>query len=366
MALLPGFSRLPATAELPPATGDCAACHSAQAAVLSGIMATRSGERAFFCRAFGKEGEDFFQASCTGCHVTSCEDCHRDDAHRSPASYDPACLGCHRGYFTGWDYYGRAPREDHERYQRGPSDQGEHYLTMLPDVHREAGLGCADCHRIHATEKSVRTCRDCHSDPDRSIPEHAIQIHLDRMECSACHAAWAAQEYGTTLVKTVTDEQEDAFEALPWAGPWQKSAALRRQDAPPLGLNARGRVSPIRPQFILLATDSGHGWENKLLAAEWRAFSPHTIRPGSVTCGGCHDNPRRFMLESAQQRIFDLRADGLPLVSWWDQTGQQVVNGSFLSRERFVEMNTRTPEYVRQHLRRWQNLLNPDADSSSR
>jgi len=72
------------------------------------------------------------------------------------------------------------------------------------------------------------------------------------------------------------------------------------------------------------------------------------------------------MLESAQQRIFDLRADGLPLVSWWDQTGQQVVNGSFLSRERFVEMNTRTPEYVRQHLRRWQNLLNPDADSSSR
>jgi serine protein kinase len=49
------------------------------------------------------------------------------------------------------------------------------------------------------------------------------------------------------LVKAVTDEQEEAFDMLPWVGPWQKSAALRRQDAPPLGLNARGLVSPIRP-----------------------------------------------------------------------------------------------------------------------
>ena len=133
------LSGLPAVAALPPAAGDCAVCHPTQTEILSGIMATRSGERAFACRAFDKEGEAFFQSSCTGCHVSSCEDCHRGDAHRTPANYDSACLRCHRGYFTGWDYYGRAPREDHERYQRGPVDQGDHYLTMLPDVHRDTG-----------------------------------------------------------------------------------------------------------------------------------------------------------------------------------------------------------------------------------
>jgi len=299
--------------------------------------------------------------------VATCNDCHSGDAHQAPASYDDACLECHRGYFTGWDYYGRAPREDHERYRRGPEAQGEHYLKMLPDVHREAGLGCADCHRIHGkTGSSVQTCRDCHPSPDTEIPEHAVKAHLDQMECAACHAAWAAQEYGTTLVRAVTDEQQDMFDVLPEWGPYFKSAALRRQDAPPLGLNSRGLVSPIRPEFILLATDPDRGWENRLLAAEWRAFAPHTIRRGAVTCEGCHGDARRFLLEEPADRIYDLPADGLALASWWDQAGQTLVNGSFFPRTRFETMNKRTPQYVRQHLRRWKKLLDPDAGSSSR
>lgn len=362
---LAAVSSLTAAADLPPATDDCISCHPVQAGIMSGEMATRSGERAFACRAFGNEGESFFQASCAGCHVSTCNDCHGPDAHATPMSFDNACLGCHSGYFTGWDYYGRAPREDHERYQRGPSAQEEYYLTMLQDVHRDAGLGCTDCHRIHAGDGGVKTCRDCHADLDRSIPEHAITAHLDRMTCSTCHAAWAAQEYGTVLVRAVTEDQLDAFDPLPWAGSWQKSAALRRQGAPPLGLNASGLVSPIRPQFILLATDPQRGWENRLLTAEWRAFSPHTIRRGAVACGGCHDNERRFVLEKPEDRIYDLKADGLTLESWWNQAGQRVVNGAFFTRERFDHMNTRTPEYVRQHLRRWKSLLYPDAGSSS-
>lgn len=365
--ILTGPGGVTAREDLPPAVAPCSSCHPGQAAVLAGPMATRSAEVAFACRAFGDEGPAFFSASCAGCHVSACEDCHAGDAHRPATAYDSACLECHKGYFTGWDYFGRAPREDHGRFQRGPEAQGEYHLAMAPDIHAAAGLGCADCHRIHgAPEAEARGCRDCHLEIDETVPEHAIVAHLDHMTCSACHAAWAAQEYGTTLVMPRGEAAEDAFWSLPEAGDWIKSAALRQQGPPPLGLDSAGRVSPIRPQFILLATDRHRDWENRLLVAEWKAFAPHTIRRGSVTCGGCHENPRRFLLEDPADRIYDLGADGLPLESWWSRTGQRVVNGEFFPAERFERMNRRTPEYVRQHLRRWQSMIETGAASSAR
>lgn len=354
-----------------PAEAACAACHAAQAAVLAGPMATRERERSFARRSFGAEGDRFFASSCGGCHVAGCRDCHGDRAHPAGRPTDDACLRCHRGYFTGWEYHGRAPREDHERYTRGPVADGASYLKMLPDVHQERGLGCIDCHQIHSARGaaghgsgSVRGCRDCHATVSRDVPEHAITGHLEKMECWACHSAWAAQEYGTFLVRPGTEAQREAFSPLPLQGEWRRSAALRRQDPPPLGLNARGRVSPIRPEFILFVTDPERGWENRLLAAEWKAFFPHTIRRGTVTCGGCHETPRRFLLEEDRDRIYLLERDGLPIRSWWDQAGQRVGNGAFFTRERYELMNRRTPEYVRQHLRQWQDLSQTAAPSS--
>jgi hypothetical protein len=347
---------------LPPDAA-CAACHAGAAAVLAGPMATRERERAFARRAFGAEGDRFFAASCGGCHVSGCRDCHGDDPHAAGKPGDDACLRCHQGYFTGWEYHGRAPREDHARYQRGPIANGIPYLKMLPDVHAERGLGCADCHAVHGAG-TVRGCRDCHAKVSTAVPEHAIAGHLTKMECWACHSAWGAQEYGTFLVRPATDEQREAFEPLPQQGEWRRSAALRRQDAPPLGLNGRGLVAPIRPQFILFVTDPARGLENRLLAAEWRPRFPHTVRRGTVTCGGCHEAPRRFLLESPQDRIYLLEKDGLPLRSWWDPAGQTVVGGAFFPRDRYERMNRRTPEYVRHHLRQWQDLLQPAAPSS--
>ena len=360
---------------------ECLTCHPGQADALAGPMATRAGERAFARRALGPAGGAFFSAACAGCHVSGCRDCHDGPPHAAaaaagrpcpaPKPRDEACLRCHQGSFTGWEYHGRAPREDHERYRRGPVADGAPYLKMLPDVHQEHGLACVDCHRVHGGaggtdggSGSVLGCRDCHPRVSPAVPEHAITAHLEKMECWACHSAWAAQEYGTFLVRPATEAQREAFAALPGQGGWFRSAALRRQDPPPLGLNARGLVSPVRPRFVLLATDPARGWENRLLVAEWRAFFPHTVRRGTVTCGGCHETPRRFVLEPEADRIYDLERDGLPLRSWWDQTGQRVVNGAFFTRERYELMNRRTPEYVREHLRQWQDLLRPDAPSS--
>ena len=240
---------------------------------------------------------------------------------------------------------------------------------MLPDVHAERGMTCADCHTMRSLQegrRAAKTCGDCHPRIDRTVPEHAIAAHLEKMECAACHSAWAAQEYGTFLVRGLQPDDQDVFDAaLPAWGEWRKSAYLKRQDAPPLGLNASGRVSPIRPQFVIFATDPSRAWENRLLAAEWRAFFPHTVRRGTVTCGGCHETPRRFLLEADEDRLYLLEKDGLPLRSFWSQAGQTVAEGAFIDRARHDRMNVKTPEYVRRHLEQWQNLLDHAAPRSA-
>jgi Cytochrome c3 len=351
-----------------PGAAACLVCHPSARGVLSGPMATRAAERGFCRRAFGASGERFFAQSCTGCHVKSCDDCHGASPHRGARLGNDACTRCHKGYFVGWDFQGRAPREDHARYQRGPVADGEPFLKMLPDVHAERGMTCADCHTMRSLQqgrKSAKTCRECHPRVSRDVPEHATAAHLDRMECEACHSAWAPQEYGTFLVRALTADERQAFSPLRAWGPFRKSAYLKLQDAPPLGLNERGKVAPIRPQFVLFATDASRGWENRLLAAEWKAFFPHTVRRGTVTCSECHDSRRRFVLEKDAERLYEPEKDGLPLRSFWSHETQTVVNGSFFPEDRYLEMNRKTPEYVRQYLKQWQNLLD-HADPRSR
>jgi hypothetical protein len=346
-------------------------------------MATRAAEKRFVSRAFGADGERFFAEACSGCHVVGCHDCHGPVAHAGAAGApgrarhavrakpvsSEACARCHRGYFVGADFLGRAPREDHERYQRGPSASGERYLKMLPDVHAERGMTCASCHTMDSLaqgRRSAKGCRDCHPRVSRAVPEHSLEAHLERMACESCHAAWAAQEYGSFVVRPRTAEQVESFGVLRAWGPWRRSAYLRQQGPPPLGLDGRGRVAPIRPQFVLFATDTARGIENRLLAAEWKPFVPHTTRRGSVSCGGCHDSPRRFLLEPDDARLYEPDEDGLPLRSFWSRAGQTVVGGAFLPVERHEAMNRKTPEYVRQHLRQWQNLLDRAGEHSAR
>jgi hypothetical protein len=106
--------------------------------------------------------------------------------------------------------------------------------------------------------------------------------------------------------------------------------------------------------------------ENRLLAAEWRAFFPHTIQRGTVMCNGCHDNPRRFILERPEERIFDLGKDGMSLTSFWAREGQRVVNGTFMPPERFGNMTRRGPAYNRAYLEKWKKLTDRVDASSPR
>ncbi len=339
----------------------CVSCHAGSEKIFDGPMAVRGAEKDFASRTVGRFDPEFFRTECGSCHVAGCLDCHEGGGHAVSRPGMKSCLRCHAGYFVGADYLGLAPREEHSRYGRGPSVGGEFYLKMLPDVHAEANMPCGDCHSMRslaAGKKSSRTCTDCHK-AGKGAVEHRIGDHLTRMECYACHSAWAAQEYGTFYVRTDGDEDR-GFRLRHRTPGYARSAYLKKQDFPPLGINGRGKVSPIRPQFILYYSDARPGpgprGENLLLAASWKAFFPHTVRRGTIVCGGCHDDPRRMVLERKQDRIYGLSEDGMGLASFWDRTGQSVANGSFLDRARAARMSARSRAYKKAFLEKWKSL----------
>lgn len=348
----------------------CVACHRGHERIFCHAMAIRSSEKRFVERSYARVDSGFWEKNCDSCHILSCLDCHgTGHAIRKPGI--SACQSCHKGYYTGWDYSGRAPREDNMRYQRGIAVNGETFLKMLPDVHYTAGMTCNACHTMASLakgQKCAKGCRECHT-PSMKPVEHRIRAHLEKLECYACHSAWAPQEYGTFFLRFRDQQMKEDFDLKP--GPsaeYLRSAYLKSQDEPPLGLNSRGMVSPLRPMFIAYYTDiisaRNSGPENVLLAAEWRAWFPHTIQRGSVTCEGCHDAPRRFLLEKAEQGIYQLRRDNMNLDSFWSQAGQTMVNGRFMPADRYQRMAAKSPAYRKAYIKKWQTLLNRVETSS--
>lgn len=348
----------------------CVTCHGPMAAIFDHAMATRAAEQHFVAATFGRHDPQFFAGNCTGCHVQSCADCH-GSGHQTSRPDTEVCLHCHKGENVGWDYLGRAPREDSLRYQRGPKAQDDFYLAMRPDIHAEAGLVCADCHSMASLllgEKSSKSCLDCHQ-PDPKVIEHGIPEHLAELECYACHSAWSPQEYGSFYLKMTDSPARDYFylRQNP-AGDTIKSAYLKLQEAPPLGLNDRGRLSPIRPRigyFSQIVDGEPVGEENRRVVARWQAFFPHSIRRGTVMCEQCHDNPRRFLLEDPEKRIYRPDLDGLGLGSFWDRSGQTMEQGAFVPAEKVADLRRKSPAYIKAYIQKWQQFIQHVAPSSN-
>lgn len=360
------------TDQIPEIVQQCQSCHEGTLGVLHGPMARRQAEKDFVDNSWEQADPGFFAANCNSCHVQTCLDCHGGAGHDIALPEKDDCYSCHRGYYVGADYYGMAPREDALRYQRGPAYDGEHYLKMSPDVHLRADLKCGDCHSmasLAADQVAAKTCRDCH-EPDLQIIEHRIPAHMEQLECYACHSAWAAQEYGTFFIRFADSPLQQYFRLRndQTAPDYVRSAYLRLQDAPPLGLNERGLVSPIRPQFLAYFTDvvsdQAVGEENRLLNAQWKAFFPHTVQRGSLMCDGCHDSPARFLLQATENRVYLPDKDGLVLNSFWSQDGQQVVNGSFYDRQRYERMTQRGAQYRKAYVEKWKKLAESVETSS--
>lgn len=141
--------------------------------------------------------------------------------------------------------------------------------------------------------------------------------HLHRLECYACHASWAPQCFGCHIKydrrKSGTDWIKTSKKLQPENGrqtvtetpgniAMENRSFLRWED-PMLGVNFRGRISPLVPGCQVFYTFIDENGEIKTLNHHYTTSSghnsptmapeqPHSISPVARTCENCHTTPK--------------------------------------------------------------------------
>lgn len=221
-------------------------------------------------------GIPYENLSCSGCHTPArCTNCHSDVPTVSDVPQS-VCLGCH----------GR---------------QSAEILKQLPDVHRDAGMECSDCHSLHEMHgdgtpynsmfdegaTDVR-CVTCHEDISDNVSH---RTHGEDMTCQTCH-----MESAVTCINChfATEIEEGRKQAFTKASGWVF-----------LG-NFRGKVTTMNFQSV--------EYEDHSFVA-YGPFVGHSISSTPRDCGDCHGN------NAAQ----DYLRDGELKIVTWDEASKRLV-----------------------------------------
>lgn len=160
------------------------------------------------------------------------------------------------------------PKDDRCLYCHSVRDIGVDRWQSQADVHSNAGLDCADCHRNGLDHKMIRgypgeaaergepaaadfTCEGCHSagaegaQPGRlgaPVPQHKglPPVHFERMTCTACHSGPAAAPGELRTVRTSRINRMGIHGRARWF------TDLPRIAEPVLARDLTGRIAPHR------------------------------------------------------------------------------------------------------------------------
>jgi len=326
------------------------------------------------------------------------------------------CIHCHnRGGRTGVSFigtiesdgYGSPWTKDGEKQGKL---HGKNYNHLSADIHYTRGMTCIDCHtkqdlhgdgNIYAKrEQAVEIeCEDCHgtmknksnlntswgnpfpnlmkengkivletkltgkklvvpqiSEVEYSPEGHTAMVnipgHMDKLECYACHARWAAQCYGCHAKQDISKpngdwlngKASDASSASrkenrnKSAYSWDETRSYVRWENPNLGINTEGKVSPFIPgcQVIFTQMDGAKNIVNNKVFTTVDGTSgfgtnpiqPHTISKQSRTCVECHATNKAVGLGNGIYNINANFPDGAPinfeLEQIVDENGNQI------------------------------------------
>ncbi len=214
----------------------------------------------------------FSELPCSGCHVRSCDVCHRKDIEGKPTySLEPAraqkvCENCH-GF------------ESLEKARKSPQDPAV-------DPHFKNGMMCLDCHtkrEIHGDGTpyvSIQQpgamdarCENCHGQLSR-CPSH--EVHKDKVDCNACH------------IRELTSCVNCHFETRVKE---RKSVSLPLKDLVFL-VNHEGKVT--------LANLHTFVYENKTMITFAPGF-PHSVTKDGRKCDECHNTQ---IIQDIKNRTF--------------------------------------------------------------
>lgn len=144
-----------------------------------------------------------------------------------------------------------------------------------------------------------------------------ISQHIEKLECYACHSTWAPQCYGCHVQYDIRKEGIDwvlsALRHDSATGRQRESTtpgdikfenrSFMRWESPILGVNFRGKVSPLVPgcQVVWTFTDEdGKTWQRNAInrtsdglpAPTLAPLNPHANTLVARTCEDCHTNPK--------------------------------------------------------------------------
>jgi len=282
--------------------------------------------------------DDLLRRRCLRCHVytpgdsyadtrhgTGCAACHLSfqDGEMQSHSFirypeDRQCLACHYGNHVGADYYGRFEHDYKWEYRTPYGIDGSYpdrpygveYHQLAPDIHRQAGIACIDCHsgaELKGAAKKV-TCEMCHQDgaeqqwPEVNVIRKNNTLYLltktdgrqlkipslhhpahtkyrDKADCTVCHAQWTMNDKGLHLLRQDHEDYEpwsllsvqgsweveyilettlsgarnipplmtDKISGVTRPGIWYKGFELRRWEFPLIGRDSDGRLKTFRP-----------------------------------------------------------------------------------------------------------------------
>lgn len=199
----------------------------------------------------------------------------------------------------------------------------------------------------------IKHMNDSFKSKDAKTAMGAIDVHMTKLECYACHSDWAPQCYGCHIKVDYTKGKskidwvasggtnfpngETSESVLGTKGkklfgkPTETRSYLRWED-PILGINGEGHVTPIMPGCQVTFTVIGPEGETLILnkqavvpdgpngtmvkGTDMAPVQPHTSGKKSRTCESCHSNPKalgygindgQFMKTMGKDYILDLQ-----------------------------------------------------------
>ncbi len=220
---------------------------------------------------------------------------------------------------------------------------------------------------------------------DARVAMRQVGVHVQRMECYACHSAWVPQCYGChvkvdysggdTANDWVATGAADGVTPRPVPAHVVESRSYLRWEDPVLGVNGEGRVTPLAPgcqvSWTVIGRDGrvvlrnrvfrspggteGAGPEGQL-TLDMSPTTPHTVGPAR-SCESCHASGKAIGYGDPAQRPWDedtvvdletadhepipasarVQVPAVPGVSDWmaivDENGQQLMTvGHHLTR----------------------------------
>jgi hypothetical protein len=220
----------------------------------------------------------------------SCIDCHTEKGimgdgktHRHmEEAEDVKCRDCHRPHFEAADTLAQTLSDLNEKVPE--SDRIAYTAKMhAPLYHLQERNGTAILYRKH-DGKPLPLPRMS------DAPYHTAPMHR-RLDCSACHAAWAPSCYGCHEVRFDDGKQYDWIRHEFTRGQWQEYRSFLRFESPTLGVGYNGKILPFAPGCQVIGTLFKDKKVERFHAMAMAGWDPHTTQKQSRTCVDCHFNP---------------------------------------------------------------------------